>query len=362
MGLILLALLGMVACHEGGPVDPRDAPRTPWPAEPVPCDRTGFEPVWERVVWQPAEDGAEGVGFLRYEARDSLTEPFNVLLIESYADAAYNGPNAPGRYVLDGANYADCGLCIRIRTGCYGSWCTGQYYAGQGALDIDTLAPPGGNLVADLMSLGLRETSIDPSTAISTTTADSPGWCLPEFSIDLPVEEPGADTQCSSLGTGISLGEGIADFTLTNCLGEPVKLHDTCGKPGAVWFIATAGWCEACKAWLPVAVEEWGRRIDDGLELMVVLGEDANGRAPTVDYCNAYAEANGVPPDRLFIDHGVLSSWQTLFSNVSPYALAGIVTLPWNAVLDGQNMEYLWTDAADDRTVYEVLDTTLGKR
>ncbi len=339
-------------------MNPADGPRPPWPAGTVPCDRTGFVPVWQRVVWDEAAGGGLS---LTYRARNSLTEPFDELLIESYAGPPFDGPDAPGRYVLDGTNYADCGLCIRIRTGCYGSWCTGQYFAGQGVLDIDALESPGGRFIADLMSLGLRASSIDAETAISTTSSASPGWCVPEYSIDLEVVSPGAGKQCSALGTGVTLDEGIADFELTNCLGEPVRLHDGCGG-GATWLIATAGWCVACKSWLPIAAEEWRSRSDDGLKLMVVLGEDQYGLKPTSDYCLAYAEEHGIPPDHLFVDHGALSSWQTLFSHVSPYALGGLLTLPWNGLLDGANMRYAWTDALTGPSVYEALDALLGKR
>lgn len=369
-GLLTIVLTGaltlvLTACHEPGPAVAPEVPRLPWPAATVPCDKEGFVPVWERATWEsrpPTDSTPQGSVYFRYEARDSLDEPFNELLVESYASPDYQGPDAPGRYVLDGTNYADCGLCIRIRTHCYGNWCEDTYFAGQGAVDIAAIGPGGTQFQAAFRALGLRDADIDPGSLVSTVTEESTGWCIPEFDVDVPIKEAGAESGCSTLGTGTTLGEGISNFTLTNCLGESTSLHDSCGgDSNVVWLVATAGWCAACSSWLPEVFRTLAERQGGGIEVMVVLGEDGAGNAPTQAYCDDYARAHGIPANQVFIDYGVLSGWQNLFSHISPYLSGGYLTLPWNGLLDATNMEYVWTDAASTTSVYEALDTLIGK-
>jgi len=74
---------------------------------------------------------------------------------------------------------------------------------------------------------------------------------------------------------------------------------------------------------------------------MVVLGEDNYEDPPSIAYCKTYAKSMNVPLDRIFVDSGPLGGWDTLFSNVNPYIGAdGMFSLPWDLVLDAQNMEY----------------------
>jgi len=46
---------------------------------------------------------------------------------------------------------------------------------------------------------------------------------------------------CDPQGTGKSIGSQVGDFTLKNCLGDDVSLHDNCGKK-AIWVVGAAGW------------------------------------------------------------------------------------------------------------------------
>lgn len=82
----------------------------------------------------------------------------------------------------------------------------------------------------------------------------------------------------------------------------------------------------------------------DGWELMVVLGENQNYKEPTLSYCKGYAQQFGVPLDKIYIDWGgkYQAPYDVLFSSVSPYVQDdGTFALPWDAVLDGDNMEYM---------------------
>jgi hypothetical protein len=78
---------------------------------------------------------------------------------------------------------------------------------------------------------------------------------------------------------------------------------------------------------------------------MVVIGENAQGGEPTLQYCTTYAESHGVPPEKTFIDYGAqYGGWETTFTYLYPYlADDGSFALPWDAVLDGDNMEYMFS-------------------
>lgn len=83
-----------------------------------------------------------------------------------------------------------------------------------------------------------------------------------------------------------------------------------------------------------------------GLELMVVLGENALGGEPTLADCLDYATSHHADPARVFIDYGgAFGGWNQLFSNISTYS-GGSLGLPWMATLRGKNMEYVASNKA----------------
>ena len=76
---------------------------------------------------------------------------------------------------------------------------------------------------------------------------------------------------------------------------------------------------------------------------MIVIGENAQGGQPTLAYCTQYAAQYGIPPEKTFIDYGA-GGWETTFSHIYPYLVSdGSFALPWDAVLDGDNMEYVFS-------------------
>lgn len=74
------------------------------------------------------------------------------------------------------------------------------------------------------------------------------------------------------------------------------------------------------------------------------LGENQYRGQPTLSYCKQYSAQYGLPPDRVFLDYGAqYGAWETLFTYVYPYLPpSGELTLPWEAVLDGKNLEYFY--------------------
>ena len=84
-----------------------------------------------------------------------------------------------------------------------------------------------------------------------------------------------------------------------------------------------------------------------GLDIMVIIGEtNYEYGKPTLTYCKNYANQHGLPLDRTFIDYGAVP-WDTLFANINPYLPpSGQFSLPWECVLDGDDMEYIYSTLA----------------
>lgn len=159
--------------------------------------------------------------------------------------------------------------------------------------------------------------------------------------------------ECVASGTGVSTGDLVGDMTLQNCYGEDVALHNYCGRRTAVWLIGSAGWCGACEGYLPQAVANFEQRRHEGVELFVVVSEDQGYNPPTLEYCMEYAERKNLDPARVLIDNGLTTTW----GNVSPTGGGGgSVGLPWQAVLDPYNMEYVWNSQTDGGDVNAVLN------
>ena len=96
---------------------------------------------------------------------------------------------------------------------------------------------------------------------------------------------------------------------------------------------------------MPQVGATYEANLGTGLDIMIVIGENDSGGQPTLDYCLGYAAQYGVPPEKTFIDYGAqYGGWETTFQYIYPYlASDGTFALPWDAVLDGDNMEYIFS-------------------
>jgi len=99
---------------------------------------------------------------------------------------------------------------------------------------------------------------------------------------------------------------------------------------------------------VPQVAASYKQNSQAGLDIMVVLGENQTEGKPSIGYCQAYAQQHGVPLNKIFIDHGnTYGGWETLFGYINPYIGSdGMFALPWEAVLDGDNMEYIFASSA----------------
>jgi hypothetical protein len=95
----------------------------------------------------------------------------------------------------------------------------------------------------------------------------------------------------------------------------------------------------------------------DGLELLVFLSEDPDYEPPTLEYCESYAAQQGIDPSRMVID----PNFQALFGHMDS-GVGGDIGLPWDGVLDGRGMVYVWNPSAagDPLTAVEELMTVEG--
>ena len=85
---------------------------------------------------------------------------------------------------------------------------------------------------------------------------------------------------------------------------------------------------------------------------MIVLGETSSRQAPSLADCNAYASAKGISPSQMFMDNTNNDSFYTIFSYINNYA-SGSFGIPWDALLDGTSMEYVFSDTAGGEGSFE---------
>lgn len=300
----------------------------------VTCSREDFTPAIEQASTQ-------GFG-LQYTAVSTTGTPFDRILVQIYSD--FGGPTEPGTYTLDGINYADCGLCLLAFSGCEtGASCEKTFYAEQGEVEITALGGVGDQFAAVVKNVVFDEVTIDQNTFQSTPVQGGEDWCVSELPFDQEIIDPAAppcerdDITC--------LGETVPDFMLQNCGTEEfVSFYDMIAGDKAAHIVLTAGWCPACRQWMPQVVEQDNRLAGQGYEVVYILGEDANFAQPTLNYCRQYAMSY-TDASNLYIDHSGQAAFSTTFDNMWPYISAdGTFGLPWNSVVDPRNYEYRYAD------------------
>ena len=305
----------------------------------------GFSPAREAVFQRLTG----GVSRVRYEGTQGKAEPpFEKVIIELVDGRA---PTQPGIYDLAEQGGPDeCGICVTARRTCNETDCFNTFDAVAGQVELKEMGQPGGKLVATLR--GARFKQVEP-------VAKDDFWCIDRLDIAQDVPERNTKNFCVENGTGRNVGDNIANIKLTNCAGEEVHLHDLCGQAKAVWFIASAGWCGACESFVPVAYDKYKELENDGLQLYVMLGEDGSTNKPSQKYCEDYADRKGMDRSVVFIDNSEGISWNALFGAINNYANGGI-GLPWSVILDGDSMEYMWSNTAGADDLYTTIDNVLA--
>jgi thiol-disulfide isomerase/thioredoxin len=305
---------------------------------------------------------AAGALRVRYAVSDVITEPpFNRFVLELNHRQLWPNGAAPGVHDLIGSEQPGGAIYFRGQTACNDVDCGFTYIVDEGSLDVKAPGLPGERFVGTLRGVKLRQVRIDRNTGAISTFSNARVWCLGDVVIDIAVPElPVSQGSCVKDGTGVNVGENIRDFTLKNCLGQEIDLHARCGQSKVTWFVASAGWCGACEAFVPEAAAYAKEPGNEDVDLIVVLGEDRLGGQPSEAYCREYALAKGLDPENTFIDHDGRGSWPVLFDAINTYSGSSI-GLPWNAVLDGGSMTYVWSSNVGDGDLFGAIDALMGR-
>jgi len=152
------------------------------PTEPA-CTREGFDILIHQAT---QDDSVPGQPLFLYQARDTDTVPFGELQVISYQAAPYYGPSTAGRYPLSGLNYADCGLCMLLVTGCSDGYsCDEVFFIEDGTLDVADFGQTSGRFQATIRDAVFAEVEIDPSTYESRPIPGGERWCVQDIGIDV---------------------------------------------------------------------------------------------------------------------------------------------------------------------------------
>ena len=281
--------------------------------------------------------------------------------VSSLAD--WNGPMTTGSYSLDGINYKDCGLCLLAGTGCDGGQnCSKVFYASEGTVNVTSLGAAEGETLAGLLEGVVFEEVTIAEDYTSTPVSGGDTWCFNEYAFNetiaadpnAPMEvvpyEDTSDT-CVVDGNGTNLGHNIAGFELQNCAGETVNLQEQyCGQGRkALWLATSAEWCGPCLAYDPIYYDLASK--NDDIDFYVILGQDA-GATTNISCPNGFGQEyipgiGPVPPSNVLID----PNWTTTDRLMNDYQAPGI---PYSRVLNGDNMEYVWTEQASTDTISDL--------
>ena len=224
--------------------DASDATDTSDPSETVLCDILGFGDG------DVSLDNSLPSFIGGYKVRESPTDPgrFDILSVQLYPEAPYNGPTAAGTYTIDGSNYADCGLCVVVYAGCDSnlSNCFTTFYASSGTVVIESVPPQSADLDLTLSDVELSEVTIDTNTYESTVVADGALWCMELEVMRLAggtgseLDACNADTDC---GAGLACVANPLDASQSACLVACAG-DENCGTGSVcVGFTDSSAYC-----------------------------------------------------------------------------------------------------------------------
>lgn len=313
------------------------------------CDQNGFQP-------SVTSAGMEQFG-LQYTAEGGQPAGSERFWVQIYS--GFNGPTQPGRYTVENENFADCGLCLLIFSGCNGQTCAKTFYADNATVNITELGGPGGRFAATVESAVFKEVTIESETYRSVPVAGGETWCVGDYAFDEAIAEgmappspppgnggmPNNPDICGQPGVNC-VGDTVPDFELLNC--ESGEMENIAGADGdrAVWLVMTAGWCPACSDWLTQISMIANDPEAQGIKFVFVFGENRSRLQPSIRECQQYARQYGGAAN-FYIDHDGEDSFRTTFTNMWPYlGPNGEFGLPWNGLLNAQNREYVHGDNA----------------
>ncbi len=114
--------------------------------------------------------------------------PVTYLSIQMFQADPRGGPVVPGGYLLTGAGYEICGLCVLLYEDCGASTCERTYLARGGRLDLASIGPIGTTLAGTLEDVQLAEVEIDSSSMVSTWVPGGREICLGRYGFSETIE------------------------------------------------------------------------------------------------------------------------------------------------------------------------------
>jgi hypothetical protein len=222
------------------------------------CDYIGFEPTSQAAIIRKV-GGKVRVRYMATSASES--PPFDKLILEfDHQKLKDAGQDLLGTFPLATdltdpelsnsdkeaillESVVNCERCTTGFTFCNTAGCFNEYYVEKGEMEIIQAGEPGTSLTVKLTGLVLKEFRRKSSDNMPKDFNNGKTWCLGDLSIDIQVPEiKEAEGFCVPDGTGKNLGDNVGDFTMTNCYGEELNLHDFCANSDAVWVVYTTGW------------------------------------------------------------------------------------------------------------------------
>ena len=166
---------------------------------------------------------------------------------------------------------------------------------------------------------------------------------------------PGAECAFDEALAGKDLGDQLENVSLLTYQGDRYDLHQNCGQPGrkVVWVFFVTEWCGACESYAHIVQEYYDEFADDGLEIMWIMGEDANENPVTAEWCEKFVQQKG-------LTYTVLTDYKYYQAQKSfPY---GGGALPHQYIVDATNMELVFErgGVGDDaeQVVFDMLGVT----
>lgn len=130
---------------------------------------------------------------------------------------------------------------------------------------------------------------------------------------------------------GKEVGASIENFGLKTYQGDAYWLHQNCGTDKkVVWIILATGSCGACESYAPLVQPMYEQYKDQGLEVMWVLGADADGNPPSLEFCENFVQDKSVTFPVLRD-----AKFYQVYGHINPHSTA----LPHQYILDAETME-----------------------
>ncbi len=202
----------------------------------APCDEQGFASVEQYAKIEPGDNGFS----LYYHNINSDQYPFDAIVIELDNQAPATGPKGPGTYDLAFDSFSSPGMFLYILEG-YSDGAYNRILAPtSGQITINSLSPDGGAFDAVLVGAQFAEATIDQNSGAVNFVPGGFTWCLDGLVLNTPLLVKQA--YCVEQGSGVNIGDNIANFALQDCAGNWHNLHDGCGKTKALWIVLVSGW------------------------------------------------------------------------------------------------------------------------